>query len=214
MKREEKNALSRQRILDAAIREFSEKGYTGASLNTVCAKKNISKGIIYHYFKDKDELYLACVRICFDELTQYLKEKRGEFQGTLEEKLQIYFDKRFHFFAGNPLLLGIFSDVMFNSPVSLKTEIAECRKEFDEFSISVLTEFLSSEPIRKGLTVSVIAEDFRNYIDYFNMKFADSCGPNVVSECALREHEERCHRQLNMLLYGVLGDKNENKNSK
>lgn len=214
MKREEKNALSRQRILDAAIREFSENGYTGASLNTVCAKKNISKGIIYHYFKDKDELYLACVRVCFDELTQYLKEKRGEFQGTLEEKLKIYFDERFHFFAGNPLLLGIFSDVMFNSPASLKSEIAECRKEFDEFSISVLTEFLSSEPIRKGLTVSVIAEDFRNYIDYFNMKFADSCGQNVPSECALREHEERCHRQLNMLLYGVLGDKNENKNSK
>mgnify|MGYP002539826609 CR=1 FL=1 len=58
MKREEKNALSRQRILDAAMEEFSRNGYDGASLNTVCAEKGISKGIIYHYFKDKDELYL------------------------------------------------------------------------------------------------------------------------------------------------------------
>ena len=43
MKREEKNALSRQRILDAAMEEFSAKGYAGASLNTVCGEKGISK---------------------------------------------------------------------------------------------------------------------------------------------------------------------------
>ena len=49
MKREEKNALSRQRILDAAMEEFSRRGYEGASLNTVCAEKGLSKGIIYHY---------------------------------------------------------------------------------------------------------------------------------------------------------------------
>ena len=54
MKREEKNALSRQRILEAALREFSEKGYAAASLNTVCAENGISKGIIYHYFADKE----------------------------------------------------------------------------------------------------------------------------------------------------------------
>ena len=60
MKREEKNSLARQRILDAALEEFSSRGYEGASLNTVCAEKGISKGIIYHHFKDKDELYLLC----------------------------------------------------------------------------------------------------------------------------------------------------------
>ena len=37
MKREEKNALSRQRILDAAMEEFSRRGYECASLCTVYA---------------------------------------------------------------------------------------------------------------------------------------------------------------------------------
>lgn len=46
MKREEKSALSRQRILEAAMEEFSLKGYEGASLNAVWAEKGISKGII------------------------------------------------------------------------------------------------------------------------------------------------------------------------
>lgn len=74
MKREEKNALSRQRILNAAMEEFSGKGYEGASLNTICSEKGISKGIIYHYFKDKNKLYLLCVEECFREVTAYLEE--------------------------------------------------------------------------------------------------------------------------------------------
>ena len=73
MKREEKNILSRQRSLEAALREFSEKSYDTASMNTICTENNISKGIIYHYFKDKDELYLLCAGECFDKLTACLE---------------------------------------------------------------------------------------------------------------------------------------------
>ena len=41
MNREEKNALSRQRILEAALEEFSQKGYEAASLSNVCAEKGL-----------------------------------------------------------------------------------------------------------------------------------------------------------------------------
>lgn len=69
MKREEKNQISRQRILESAAKEFAEKGYGLSSINVICAEGDISKGILYHYFKDKDELYLTCVQACFDGLT-------------------------------------------------------------------------------------------------------------------------------------------------
>ena len=79
MKQEEKSALARRRILDAAMREFAHKGYEGASLNTVCAENGISKGIIYHHFRDKSELYLLCVEECFDALTASLERERAAF---------------------------------------------------------------------------------------------------------------------------------------
>ena len=53
MKREEKNQISRQRILESAAKEFAEKGYGLSSINVICAEGDISKGILYHYFKDK-----------------------------------------------------------------------------------------------------------------------------------------------------------------
>ena len=70
MKREEKNQQTQRRIMDSALAEFAEKGHGGSSVNTICAAQGISKGIIYHYFENKDELYLACVEECFQRPSQ------------------------------------------------------------------------------------------------------------------------------------------------
>ena len=59
MNREEKNRLTRRRIMDSALAEFASQGYGASSVNTIAASEQLSKGIIYHYFENKDELYLA-----------------------------------------------------------------------------------------------------------------------------------------------------------
>lgn len=205
MKRDEKSALTRQKILLAAMQEFSEQGYENASLNTICAEHNISKGIIYHHFKSKDELYLLCVAECFHAMTVYLKNTLPVLSGSAEQKLQKYFDVRLHFFVDNPLYFGIISDVFLRPATALSAEITDCRKEFDAFNLSILTDFLQGETLREGLTVSSIIEDFRIYIDFFHFRFKADMNAKYPSKTVLREYEERCHRQLDILLHGVLG---------
>lgn len=210
MKREEKSALSRQRIMDAALKEFSQKGYGGASLNVVCVENDISKGIIYHYFKDKDELYLLCAADCFDALTAYMKAVQKNVPDTIERRLSAYFDARLRFFAENPLYLGIFLDVVLNPPTHLTMQLANVRAAFDALNISVLTALLMSAPLRKGLSVDNVTEDFRMYMDFFNARFRAALADATAPEYALREHEERSHRQLSILLHGVLKTQDEN----
>lgn len=209
MKREEKNALARQRILDAALEEFSSRGYESASLNTICAEKGISKGIIYHHFKDKDELYLLCVENCFHAITEALQQTAEALQGSAQQRLQVYFDARLRFFAEHPQYLGIFANAAFNPPAALLTKIAERRKGFDELNISVLTALLESIPLREGLSVHAVVEDFRMYMDYFNIRFKTVYRENTSLQEILQKHEERCHQQLDILLYGVSGERNE-----
>ncbi|MGN0335564.1 MAG: TetR/AcrR family transcriptional regulator [Lachnospiraceae bacterium] len=209
MKREEKNALSRQRILDAAFKEFSLKGYECASLNTICSEEGISKGIIYHHFKDKNQLYLLCIEKCFTDLTDYLKKTAGCLTGSAEEQLQEYFRARLRFFAEYPLYLGIFADAAFNPPANLAGEIMKRRQGFDDQNIFVLTKVLESQPVRQGLSVDTVVEDFRMYMDYFNMQFKTDFSAGRSIEELLHNHEERCHRQLYLLLHGVLGDNHE-----
>lgn len=205
MKREEKSALSRQRIIDAAMEEFSQKGYAAASLNTVWAEKGISKGIIYHYFQDKDQLYLLCVETCFQALTDYLQAAAKSLTGPIAAQLQSYFDARLRFFGENPRYLGIFADVSFHPPAHLRSRIAALRQSFDALNISVLKSLLNSAPMRHGLSVDTIVEDFRVYMDYFNIHFSSTYDPTKSQAELLQEHELRCHRQLDILLYGVLG---------
>ena len=103
MKREEKNQQTKRRIMESALKEFAEQGYGASSVNNICSCEGVSKGIIYHYFQTKDELYLACVDECFRALTEYLGEKlilEGE---TVHRQLQLYFDARFEFFQLFPL---------------------------------------------------------------------------------------------------------------
>ena len=100
MNREEKNFRSRQKIINSAIAEFGINSYAEASLNAICKNGNISKGSIYHYFKDKDELYLVCVTECFHRLTTFLNSKRITFN-NIEEDIKKYLDMRHQFFVEN-----------------------------------------------------------------------------------------------------------------
>lgn len=207
MKREEKNALARQRILDAALAEFSKQGYGAASLNTLCAENDISKGIIYHHFKDKDQLYLLCAADCFEKLTAYVQTQSGG-EGTVEQRLRRYFDARLRFFAENPLYLGLFLHLVLHPPAHLAEALAQVRRPFDQLNSTALTALLETAPLRPGLSVEAVVEDFRLYMDFFNARFRSVLAGAEEPEEALREHEERCHRQIGILLYGVLGETN------
>lgn len=209
MKREEKNALSRQRILEAALEEFSQKGYEAASLNNVCAEKGISKGIIYHHFKDKDALFLLCVEDCFTQVSAYLQETAEALSGTAQEKLAAYFDARLRFFALHPVYLGIFAEAAFNPPAALAEEIARRRQAFDRLNADVLTGVLGKASLRAGLSAETVVEDFRMYMDYFNLRFRSAFRSGRSIDEILTEHEEKCRRQLDILLHGVLDDGNE-----
>ncbi len=50
---------TRARILDAAIREFSENGLAGARTEQIAEAAGVNKALLYYYFKGKDALYAA-----------------------------------------------------------------------------------------------------------------------------------------------------------
>lgn len=79
---------SRERILSAALKEFSAKGFAGARVDAIARRANINKRMLYHYFGDKEELFKAVLRrkIC---------ERRAwadSLSGAPEETLPFWFE--------------------------------------------------------------------------------------------------------------------------
>ncbi len=55
--RQKKSELTKQRILEAAEAEFSEKGVFGARIDSIAASADVNKRMIYEYFLSKEGLY-------------------------------------------------------------------------------------------------------------------------------------------------------------
>ena len=199
MKREEKNQQTRRRIMDSALAEFARQGYGASSVNTICAAEGISKGIIYHYFSTKDELYLACMEECFRALTEFLRSN-APLEGTVEEQLEGYFSARTAFFRAHPVYQPIFCQAVISPPAHLGDEVQACKQAFDDLNISILENLLLPLPLREGITMAEVVDTFRRFQDFINANDrAAVLGPREFSQ-----RDRRCKKALDILLYGVI----------
>jgi AcrR family transcriptional regulator len=58
-RREQQAAARRQQLLDTALALFAERGFEHTSLKDLGAAVGVAPGLVYHYFRSKDDLLLA-----------------------------------------------------------------------------------------------------------------------------------------------------------
>lgn len=56
---EAQRAVTRTRLLDAALRQFSDRGYAAASIRHIAEDAGVAHGLVYHYFPSKEAVLLA-----------------------------------------------------------------------------------------------------------------------------------------------------------
>ncbi|OHV80734.1 TetR/AcrR family transcriptional regulator [Rhizobium sp. LCM 4573] len=72
--RERKRRETLQRITDAGIRLFIEKGYEATTLDAIAAAAGISRRTFFYYFKSKDEILLSLQSGVGDMIVDALRE--------------------------------------------------------------------------------------------------------------------------------------------
>ncbi len=93
-------ALAQRRgaILDAARRAFARHGYEGATVKVLEAEAGLSRGAIFHHFKDKDALFLALAEddatqtaavVAEHGLVQVMRDLRDKDTGWLGVQLEV-----------------------------------------------------------------------------------------------------------------------------
>ena len=74
----QKRALEKKKLLlNAAIELFNKNGYHNTYIRDIATTANVSTGLFYKYFKDKNGIYIATIKeMCQDEIVGYktLKE--------------------------------------------------------------------------------------------------------------------------------------------
>lgn len=196
MKQEEKSRLSRERILDAATKEFAARGYGGAAVNTICEEGNISKGILYHHFADKDDLYLGCLARMFSALAQEMDRTMQDVPSDPAAALSLYFSRRSSYFVAHPLDSRLFLEAVTSPPGHLREEIGTIRQEWDAENRKVLEAILSRASLRTGLSAGDVIRFFSDFQNGIN---ADPSFPREG-----KQREKALRAAVMILLFGAI----------
>ncbi|MDR9795046.1 TetR/AcrR family transcriptional regulator [Aeribacillus pallidus] len=150
-------------IIKVAIEEFVKNGYEKASTDVITKRAGISKGILFHYFKSKKNLYLYLVNYVKDLLTKEVMEaiKQVKADDFFERIKEIVLIK--HKVTAKYLLEAHFiADAFANPPVAVK-EMEEIIKEHnetyqDDFMLEhvYIKDLIQTEKLRDDISVDTV----------------------------------------------------------
>jgi TetR/AcrR family transcriptional regulator len=102
-------AATRHKLLTAARREFARSGLAGARVDEIAARAGVNKQLVYHYFGDKDALYLAVLEWVYEEIRA--KERELNLDGLPpEQAIRKLIESSFDHLAEHPDFIVLLND--------------------------------------------------------------------------------------------------------
>ena len=199
-------------IIKVAIEEFVKNGYEKTSTDVITKRAGISKGILFHYFKSKKNLYLYLVNYVKDFLTEIAMEELKKIQSDdfferikeivlLKQKLTVQYLQETQFIT----------DAFINPPVAVKEEMEEIIKKYyeayqEDFLLEhvYIKDLIQTEKLREDISVDnvirmtmFIAEQLSNkYLALYKNKQIDIIN---MTESVIRELND----YLKIVKYGI-----------
>lgn len=88
---------SKTKLIQSAIKIFSQNGYEATSVDSIVEKAGVAKGTFYYYFKSKEELFWAIIDEGTTKFTELIKESLREVK-TKEDKVKKIIETEIDFF--------------------------------------------------------------------------------------------------------------------
>ena len=100
---------TRRKLLVAARREFAASGLAGARVDEIAARAGVNKQLVYHYFGDKDALYLAVLEWVYEEIRA--QERKLNLEGLPpEQAIKRLIEASFDHHAAHPDFIVLLND--------------------------------------------------------------------------------------------------------
>lgn len=141
----------RKKILEAGLAEFCRNGYEKASTNTIVKEAGISKGLLFHYFSSKKNLFLYVLDFAIDQLLKVYDQYVQEYSKDLFERLLQISTIKLKLFNDYPEYSKIIMDVYTNIPEELKDDLQSRYTKIGEKYIPNVFSSLDYSNFRKGV---------------------------------------------------------------
>jgi AcrR family transcriptional regulator len=190
-----------EEITAAALESFVERGYAATRLEDVAARAGISKGTLYLYFANKEELFKAVVREALVARLVEFQSQIGKFQGSSAELLRLVF-KTWWERIGSTRISGIPKLILSearNFPEIARFYVEEVVRPGHETLAAVIKRGIKRGEFREGIdvdaTVHLLAAPML-MITLWKNALEPCCDERIDPETLLAAHVDMLSRGL------------------
>ncbi len=136
-------------ILDAAVKVFADKGYYGARVSDIAQEAGIAYGLVYHYFKNKEDLLISIFRTrwsLFDQAVRKVMDEKDDPRQMIHSIVSFLF----HSYKNNPKMIEV-----------MILDVAKTTRFFNNENIKQFTDLFSliSEIVSRGQKQGIFKKD-------------------------------------------------------
>ena len=144
----------RERILEAAVKIFAEKGFYNAKVSDIARVAGVADGTIYLYFQSKDDLLISLFEDRMEEVNENMRSALAQ-GGSPVEKLRRALTMHLDLVQQHPQLAEV-----------LTVELRQSTKFLKEYKQSKFGEFLKliAEPVEEGQQDGSIRRDIDAHV--------------------------------------------------
>lgn len=94
-KKQSTKTNTKQKIIEAAYKEFAEKGYEGTRVQKIAERANINKAMLHYYYKNKETLYETVIEYfhkLFDDIIANKNVDANDRQSFIKQSVDAYYE--------------------------------------------------------------------------------------------------------------------------
>jgi len=159
-----KDENKHQKILHAAIKVFSEKGFYNSRVSEIAKEANVADGTIYLYFKNKDDILISLFEEEFGKIVQNMRAALEKEKDALQ-KIKRFAITHLSIVSKQQELGEVMGVEVRQSSKFMKEYINKPFIEYLNIIRSVVTEGQEKGLIRKDLTPGIMKRAFFGALD-------------------------------------------------
>lgn len=164
-------AAKRERILRAAIRIFSRKGFFNARVSEIARAAGVADGTIYLYFRSKDDLLIALFEEKMGEVVADVRRRLSGAGGALE-RLRIFIENHMGLLVREAGLVEVIQVELRQSNKFMKEYIPVRFLEYLDVIGSILEEGKREGVFRTDLNVTLARRAVFGALDEISLAYA------------------------------------------
>ncbi len=141
---------TKQKLMEAALEVFTEKGFAGASTREIVEKSGVTKPTLYYYFGSKENLYRTLIEEDVNFFNQGLKEI-ADSEGDPVAKLLRVVEQRIEYSRRSPRRVQLVMRTLYHSdPLSPEIDLKKHGRPGLEATARIVREGIEKKIFRKA----------------------------------------------------------------